>query len=151
MTTGFFLSCSKYEDNTIISLRSKNSRLIGTWKFVSSQTQIEENGATRIIEVFDGDSIYVTNRLNGDVKKVKKYVNRTINEDGSYTDEFPSYETIHCIEKGYWSWAKGDFKKENLELLLPDFFEITKYTILKLTNKELILSEGNSIITYKKI
>ena len=150
-TTTVFLSCAKYDDNQFISLRSKNSRIVGTWKFVKSKTTTSENGETKVEEIFDGDSVYVINRYLGDSKKVKWYKTRTINEDGAYIDEFPSYDTLHCFREGYWSWEKGDFKKEKIELLLPDFNETIKYTILKLTNKELILSNDNAIITYKKI
>jgi hypothetical protein len=114
-------SCGKYEDGPGFSLRSKTSRLAGTWS---------------LTEAFQGSTNITSSLTNGGTVEV------TFDKDGAYTYTydfvilgFPSNGTIN----GTWAFSSD---KTALEVT-DGSGQMGSSKILRLTNKELWLEESD--------
>lgn len=112
-----FASC-KYEDGPKLTLKSKNSRLVGEWdgKIIAGETL--ESDAEFILEFED----------DGDMKVKFSY---------SYTYAGTTY-SYNYDELGSWSWEDN---KETLELKIDS--EVTELSITRLTSDELWAIDGD--------
>ena len=115
-------SCGKYEDGPGLSLRSKTSRLAGTWS---------------ITEAFQGTVDIKTIITNGGSVEV------TFDKDGAYTYTynfvilgFPTNGSVN----GTW-----EFSDDKADLVITDASgQSDSAKILRLTNKELWLEQTDS-------
>ena len=131
-------SCSKYEDNSGVSLKSKTKRLVGEWKLTGyNSTETEAYGTTSITETYDYDGTFMTWREGTDSDRFSYTEKITINEDGTYKSE-TSYETNSYENIGIWSWLDGASEKEQIQI------DGMIYVIKKLTKDELILQTNES-------
>lgn len=110
-------SCKKYEDNPLIVLGSKKSRIANTWVIEKAY----KNGDD-ITDNYDQYSVYFSK--NGDSKIAANY------SYGSFSAEFET--------DGTWRFTD---QKETLEVDYKNNAADNSYQILKLTNKELWLRE----------
>jgi hypothetical protein len=106
-----FASC-KYEDGPKLTLKSKNSRLVGEWngKIIGGDTL--GNDAEFILEFED----------DGDLKLKFTY---------SYTYDGTTYSYSYDLV-GEWSWED---KKETIEIVVEK--ELTELSVKRLTSDEL--------------
>lgn len=157
----FLISCRKYEENPLISLRTKNSRLIGNWELQESEIQQScitdsRNIVATINAKFDGDSLTIIS--DSIIKKFAFEMNLNFNEDLVILErteiefEYFQYQRIPVstsrieISTNSWEWYDGTSHKEIIymdKLLFDLYSQQFFYKIVKLTNKELIL-ECNS-------
>ena len=128
-------SCKKYEEGPGFSLRSKTARLTGDWK----ATSITVDGEEILViseETFEGTS---TSRMEvtNTIKKNGEYtmlIERTISL--TYNGQVLYEETTNESDSGEWEWIDS---KEKIKFKSNDDLEVTEMTVLRLTNKELIL------------
>jgi hypothetical protein len=116
----FLASCGKYEDGPGLSLRSKTSRLAGTWT---------------VTEAFQGSTNITSSITNGGS------VELTFNNDGaySYTYDFvvfgiPTNGTV----TGTWA-----FSDDKSQIVVSNGGQSDSSKILRLTNSELWLEESD--------
>lgn len=114
-------SCGKYEDGPKISLASKKSRLVNTWKLV----QETENG---VVLNLSGYSVVT------DIKK-----------DGSYTTTY-TYGIFSGTDVGTWQFSSD---KESLIMTSNGSSTASTATILRLKSKELWTKQVNGTDTYE--
>jgi len=114
-------SCGKYEDGPKISLASKKSRLVNTWKLV----QQIQNG---VVLNLSGYSVVT------DIKK-----------DGSYTTTY-SYGGFSGTWVGTWQFSSD---KESLIMTPNGSSTASTATILRLKSKELWTKEVDGTDTYE--
>ena len=117
----FLASCGKYEDGPGFSLRSKTSRLAGTWT---------------VTEAFQGSTNITNSLINGGTVEV------TFDKEGAYKKTydfvvlgFPSSGTITG------TWAFSDDK--TAVVVSNGSGQSDSSKILRLTNKELWLEESD--------
>ncbi|HLW30428.1 MAG TPA: hypothetical protein VKX29_06195 [Brumimicrobium sp.] len=116
-----FTSCKKYEDGPAVSLLPKKARLTGTWTPVKS---------------IDGD---------GSVSEYSdEEVNMVFKKDGTYINRITP-----IMFEGKWEF-NGD--KTKIILSNTGTLQIGKeQTILRLTNNELWLKDGDTETHYEKV
>jgi len=116
-----FSSCG-YEDGPAISLRSKNSRLIGTWNAEIVEGEILQSNPNYTME------FVMEFEKDGDIKATYSY---------SYSYYGQTYEDSYSY-LGSWEW-----KENKDELLLDIDGEIIYATILKLTKDEFSFEDND--------
>jgi len=132
-------SCKKGENDPFLSLKSRDSRITGTWVLKSkdfSQTQSATSNGVTITDVttqsYDGSLL--TDVQNGNTNTVSFSSEMTINKDGTYTiistDDGDKSES-----DGYWWWLND--KKNKTRIAFDD--DAVSYVIDQLKNKSLIL------------
>ena len=137
-----FNSCKKSENDPFLSLRSRDSRLTGTWKLTEQNYEITEKhyvgGSTSISEysanVYDG-----VMTVNGTYSYSFSYEIEFI-KDGSYNMS-ETDDGYRSQQSGAWWWL--DSKKSKTGIAIDNSF----FTIDKLSNKELTLKQ----VTYSKV
>ncbi|MFK8037985.1 MAG: hypothetical protein AB8B74_06830 [Crocinitomicaceae bacterium] len=151
-----FSACKKGENDPFLSLRSRDSRLSGTWELVSidlNQTGTEiYNGNEWGFEytVTYSDDVYIwyykstyedslNSETNVDGDTISSYMNTlSIDKNGNTTanvtaDDYTSEQT------GVWYWANTAKKKTHLLL------DGSTFTLDRLTNKEMVLKVEGAI------
>lgn len=134
-----FFSCKKYEEGSIISLRTVNSRLIGKWKL--KYFNIEEyypESNTSLKCNFDGDS--VDENINEVFKTYPLQLELKFTENTVIISKLND-ESYKCD----WKWYNGSSKKEIISMgkIFGERYNVLYYKIIKLTNKELVLECNN--------
>ncbi|MFZ6053346.1 hypothetical protein [Halocola ammonii] len=114
-TALILISCGKYEEGPMFSLRTKKARLANTWEV----DKAELNGDSE----FNGQS--VTSLFEGHAHE--------INKDGTFSFSSPDYETI----TGDWEFSDD---KEEVEFETEDGDEF-EWEIIRLTNNELFIEQ----------
>jgi hypothetical protein len=118
----FLASCGKYEDGPGFSLRSKTSRLVGSWT---------------VTEAFQGSTNITTSLTNGGT------VDLIFDKDGAYTYSYDfvilGFPTNGSIS-GTWAFSSD---KSSLEVT-DGSGQMDSSKILRLTNKELWLEQSDS-------
>ncbi len=111
-------SCGKYEDGPGFSLRSKTSRLAGSWT---------------VTEAFQGSTNITTSLTNGGT------VDLTFDKDGAYTYSYDFVITNGSVT-GTWAFSSD---KTSLEVT-DGSGQMDSSKILRLTNNELWLEQSDS-------
>ena len=115
-------SCGKYEDGPGFSLRSKTSRLVGSWT---------------VTEAFQGSTNITTSLTNGGT------VDLIFDKDGAYTYSYDfvilGFPTNGSIS-GTWAFSSD---KSSLEVT-DGSGQMDSSKILRLTNNELWLEQSDS-------
>ena len=114
----FLASCGKYEDGPGFSLRSKTSRLAGSWT---------------VTEAFQGSTNITTSLTNGGT------VDLTFDKDGAYTYSYDFVITNGSVT-GTWAFSSD---KTSLEVT-DGSGQMDSSKILRLTNNELWLEQSDS-------
>jgi hypothetical protein len=118
----FLASCGKYEDGPGFSLRSKTSRLVGSWT---------------VTEAFQGSTNITTSLTNGGT------VDLIFDKDGAYTYSYDfvilGFPTNGSIS-GTWAFSSD---KSSLEVT-DGSGQMDSSKILRLTNNELWLEQSDS-------
>ena len=118
----FLASCGKYDDGPGFSLRSKTSRLVGSWT---------------VTEAFQGSTNITTSLTNGGT------VDLIFDKDGAYTYSYDflilGFPTNGSIS-GTWAFSSD---KSSLEVT-DGSGQMDSSKILRLTNKELWLEQSDS-------
>lgn len=142
-------ACRKYEEGHVLSLKTKESRLIGKWKLSSYEREYTEDGVKKVHYFKEGDSVQKWNLNYDSSKMVKYYEFLTINKEGTCVFEFPTYYNDYFRNTSYWQLED---RKKIFTLLSPALDgQITKkYTILKLTEEEYIIQDDKTKYTYIK-
>ena len=131
-----FVGCKKGENDPLISLKSRDGRITGTWVLSkvdkSDDITITDGGANIIInttETYDGTSWSTSSA--GITTKVSFSYEVTIEKDGTWSS---TQTTDGDTEEasGYWQWS--DSKKNKTGIVVAN----TLWTIDQLKNKELI-------------
>lgn len=131
LTILLFTSCKKYEEGPALSLRSKKSRLANTWQ----RERKLVNGSEVALNTTD-QSYRLTLKKNGDAKE--------LNED------------VFLQEEGMGKWSL-ESDKEQLKIFVKfseDVHRTTVYTIVRLKEKELWLSEmlnDGKVVEYRLV
>ncbi len=123
LVLGSLISCSKYEDGPLLSLRSKEKRLVGTWKHVVNDNvyktwNFEENKVFNELHYFD------------EVPRIP------LDGEWEFSDKKDKINILNY-------YGQSD---DGLSLELTT----TTYTILRLTKDDLWL-EGEETIKYEKV
>ena len=130
--------CKKGKDDPFISFRSRDHRIVGTWKLVKGKVTYKDYLSTQYInygeteETISGDTIYNTNMT------VPYTFSIHINKDGS-----TEYDYLNSNTKDVWHWNNGVKNKSGLYLPLTTFIPWNcnyNFSIDRLTNKEMKLS-----------
>lgn len=115
----FLASCGKYEDGPGFSLRSKTSRLAGTWT---------------VTEAFQGSTDITGDITNGGTIEV------TFDKDGGYTYAY-EFEIFGIPTSGSVS-GTWSFSDDKTEIVVTDGSgQSDSAKILRLTNQELWIEE----------
>lgn len=146
------IGCKRGENDPLISLKSRTSRLTGSWKLNSASISLIHNtnnegsaNASHNTESFDGniwnqtqittynDQPAITETQSWSYSK--EYI---INKDGTYTYKIINDDEIHEGE-GSWTWIDQGANKAGI------LIEGETYLIDQLKNNEMILtSNGES-------
>jgi hypothetical protein len=132
----FLFSCKKGENDSFLSLKSRDARIKGTWILKESTFEEQEMdifGAEIYKESFNGSTMTISD----DGVEMNSYSfseTLEINKEGDYTlsnveDGESNYVT------GSWWWLNDTKKKTRISF--DD--DIDSYEIDRLTNKELVL------------
>jgi len=111
----FLVSCGKYEDGPGFSLRSKSSRIAGSWT----------------VEKYTSDGVDYTSDLAG--------LTFAFTKSGSYTETYV-YLGQTSTDTGTWALTSND---EDLTVTYADG-SIESYKILRLTDSEFWFSQTSS-------
>jgi hypothetical protein len=141
-----FQSCSKYEDNSGLQLRSKTGRLTGEWEVVKINGQNPEAYLNNNSYSSPNYQVVISNvsmewefEKDEDFKLKQSYDRTVTYSFGSgYTNTYTSTENYSY--KGEWEWEDN---KEDLEIEYDNYTQ--EFEILKLTNKELTLEDENGV------
>lgn len=131
-------SCSKYDDNPAVSLKSKNGRITGEWtlaKYDYTRTRTAYGTITMTTMTYNG--VIMTYTEGGYTNTYSYSEKIKINKDGTYEITVVD-EGETDTETGLWSWIDGT---SNKELIMLDGNILV---IKKLTNKELVVEETYS-------
>jgi hypothetical protein len=124
----FLVSCGKYEDGPGFSLRSKSSRIAGSWTIDKKL----ENGV-------DVTSEWVGNGIDHTYEFTK---------DGAYKSTTTYGSGIVNVEEGSWELTNND---EDLTVIYSNpsstWTDTLTYKILRLTNSEMWYSRSNGTET----
>jgi len=118
-------ACKKGENDPVLSLKSRTSRLVGTWKLVNgSETTIDydagDQETSTSVTTDDGaisTNVFTFQDQNGSVTNTSQSFTHTLEytfeKDGSfnYSDVFDGDSQI---DKGYWYWS-GKSKTQGLK------------------------------------
>ena len=115
-TALILISCGKYEEGPMLSLRTKKARLANTWEV----DKAEYNGES---EFANGES----------VASAWDDVEYEISKDGTFSISSPNFETA----TGDWEFSDD---KEEVEFD-PDNAEEFEWEIIRLTNNELFIEQ----------
>lgn len=131
-------SCSKYEDNPAVSLKSKTGRLTGDWTLTNYEyTGTTTSSGTTTMTTVTYNGVIMTYSSGGYTETYSYSQKVTINDDGTFKmTEVEEGETDE--NTGSWSFLDGASEKEQL-LLDGDL-----WVIKKLTNKELVLEDAST-------
>ena len=167
-----FQSCKRGENDPVISLRSRNARIMAKWKLTNIEGTIVDHQAGNVINTtitFDG-SLYTRTIVAGNnpplVETKSGSYEMTIKKNGKMSWTQTSYiggTTDVTTDEGNWYWRDSDKTKSFVNVDGGDiFFYAGLYKIDRLANKELVfIDEGNradngttqnwhKIITFKK-
>jgi len=122
--------CNKYEDGPLLSLRSKQERLINTWAY----NLVLRNGANVTFGTVDGAINYAASEIG-------------FNDENRFSDIFYQ-DSIYVQRDG--SWIFNDKKKE-VHLTYDDNGEMRTLRINRLKEKDLHLEEDfdNNLYEYE--
>lgn len=165
--TALISSCSKYEENSGLTLKSKTNRLVGTWNLVEindvvSNSIVDSSGYFKLPSYYAPVDIYVyetyfkkennTWDFEGDFE-IKERFTQTLNRlnygKTSSAKELV-YDTIGPTEELLIKkWAFSN-KKQELKIKVSN--TSVEYNILKLTTEELKLEDdyGNTLLFEKE-
>jgi len=150
------VSCKKGPDDPFISLRSRNSRIIGTWKikYISIDSSVTVSSGLK-----DKTIKYVTDYELDSVKKFSDddagnpkdsiyYEILTINDDGTFVDSISSKKkgaTVFRLRvvKNEWYWTSSKKNKDGIVLV-----GFATYRVDRLAWKELIFTSYKEMINY---
>ena len=124
----FLLSCGKYEDGPGISLRSKSSRIAGSWT---------------IDKKFENDIDVTSQWVGNGIDRTYEFT-----RDGSYSKTTTYGSGTVSTDSGTWEFVNDD---EDLKISYSNsgFTSVNTYKILRLTNSELWYSITDSTDTYE--
>jgi hypothetical protein len=133
-------SCKKGENDPLLSLKSRNARITGTWDLVSSDatgTSSNTTGGTTTTDVetttYNGTTL--TNNDNGNISTVSYSQSIDIRKDGTYTmTTVQDGSTSTTV--GNWWWLSS--KKKKVRIAFDDDFG--SLYIDRLKNKEMVLT-----------
>jgi hypothetical protein len=144
-----FVACKKGANDPSISLKSRNSRLIGKWKLTKVEgTNTYVSGGSTVTEThsFNGTIYTVTVSPGGGSGQATGSFEMEILKDGGYTfsESFtPSGSGTADISTGtsYWYWMGNDNSKVAVDFADggSNLFGGGIYNVDKLSSKELIL------------
>ena len=162
MALPFFNGCKKGDQDPFLSLRSRDSRLIKTWKLtklegtVINSTQWPTDSTTTTNYSFNGTTYKTVTTTTGTsgtntVDYTGSY-SMEIKEDGSVEVEETitaeaSSTTITRTSKGSWVWVSGDKKKDHLSISLLSSLVLFRgglVYVTRLSSKELVLKVSSS-------
>ena len=116
-----FASCKKGEDDPIISLRSRTTRLTGEWRLVSGTAAYTTTGYNETYSI-DGTNVTETITSSKYYYTGKYILNLTILKDGTFCfKEFLAGATLEA--SGTWNFNNGigeDKKKEDVIFLIDN-------------------------------
>jgi len=127
----FISSCSKYDDNPAISLKTKNNRLAGEWDLIHYDYSYNRNGELSTAW-FGGSSMNEEDEEGSE--KYPYSLTITIDKDGTY-EWFEMEDGEIYKATANWTWMDGNSSKEQLLFLDEGYV----FDIIKLTKEELIL------------
>ena len=141
-----FQSCSKYEDNSGLQLKSKTGRLTGEWEVVkiggqNPETYLNNNSYSSPYYQVEISNVSMEWEFEKDEDfKFKQSYDRSVTYSfgNGYTNTYTS--TVNNSYKGEWEWENN---KEELEIEYDNYTQ--EFEILKLTNKELTLEDENGV------
>ncbi|TNE72462.1 MAG: hypothetical protein EP333_07595 [Bacteroidetes bacterium] len=144
LTISFLAACKKGENDPFLSLKSRNSRITGTWKLTSqttSETYVESFNGSSTTDVFsttyDGTTLYVNDGGSSNSTSYSQTIE--INKDGTYKmtriEDGSTYQN-----NGNWWWI--DSKKKKVRIAFDD--DWGSLYIDRLTNKEMVLTIDES-------
>ena len=140
-----FQSCSKYEDNDGLSLKSKTGRLTGDWEVVKINGQNPETYlSNQLLGGYTGSSYYsfsIDNlKMEWEFEKDGDF-EQAINGDISlsFYGSSISYPLNYSFD-GEWEWEDN---KETIEVEVSGSSE--EFEIKKLTNSELKIEDENGV------
>ena len=132
-------SCKKGANDPFLSLKSRDSRITGTWVLKSmdySQTQSATSNSVTVTDVttqsYDGSLL--TEVQNGNTYAASYTSEMVINKDGTYTT-MSTLDGDKSEDDGYWWWLND--KKNKTRIAFDD--DATSYMIEQLKNKSLVL------------
>ena len=139
-----FQSCSKYDDNSGLHLRTKKGRLTGEWEVVKINGQnpneyYSSSGSSYSSwsTVASGVEVIFEFEKDGDFK-YKRSGTRTNTHSGNYGGIPYTYTSdMNNSWKGEWEWEDN---KEEIEIEYDG--DLYDYEITKLTNKEMTLEDS---------
>jgi hypothetical protein len=138
-----FHSCSKYEDNNGLSLRSKTGRLTGTWEVVKINGQSPSVYFANALNAY-GYNVSTDIDMEWEIESnndISNELSGTINISyGSYSYNTP----INTADNGEWEWGTN---KESIEVDWNTAGSV-EFEIKKLTNSEMKL-ENESGVEYE--
>ena len=134
-------SCSKYDDNPAVSLKSKNGRIVGEWTLTKAEQKLITQEhihrmETTNTETMTYDGVIMTETSGGYTSTYSYSEKMKINNDG--TVEITVVDDGDTeIETDIWSWIDGTSNKELI--MIGGIGGSDIFSIKKLTNKELVL------------
>ena len=154
------MSCKKYEDGPLISLRSPKNRLKGEWHVV----KYTNNGVDSTKKKLSNTSFYYTMTFTYEKDEAISCISETYKGISNYNDWAESLENNKnkYFQFKYSAYGESSYNKKGMVSFPP--FDSTskiitsKWKILRLTNKEMKIrfidskdNETNIIIEYEKI
>jgi len=156
------VSCKKGSEDPMISFRSRNNRLVGTWKIVEcnfnrniiSISNITDTSYT--IKSFKNDSGSTVRRYNGVVENLNNFVGTATLEftkDGfiRYKEQHnASGSNLESSGDGIWNWRQTGKSKYSISIGTGSgtpvgyIFSGGEFTVTKLSHKEIILESNFS-------
>jgi len=156
------VSCKKGSEDPMISFRSRNNRLVGTWKIVEcnfnrniiSISNITDTSYT--IKSFKNDSGSTVRRYNGVVENLNNFVGTATLEftkDGfsRYNEQHnASGSNLESSGDGIWNWRQTGKSKYSISIGTGSgtpvgyIFSGGEFTVTKLSHKEIILESNFS-------
>lgn len=129
-------SCSKYDDNPAVSLKSKNGRIVGEWTLTKANYTGTHTSYGTKTETMTYDGVIMTETSDGYTSTYSYSEKMKINNDG--TVEITVVDDGETeIETDIWSWIDGTSNKELI--MIGGIGGSDIFSIKKLTNKELVL------------
>jgi|SRR5690606_7568887 len=130
-------SCSKYDDNPAVSLKSKNGRIVGEWTLTKADyTGTHTSYGTTNTDTLTYNGVIMTETSGGYTSTYSYSEKMKINNDG--TVEITVVDDGETeIETDIWSWIDGTSNKELI--MIGGIGGSDIFSIKKLTNKELVL------------
>ena len=149
------VSCRKGPNDPFLSIRSRDSRIVGSWKIkglaidstVAMTSSLKTDDRKYHID-FVNDSLKIFSDPNGNTKDSVYKEILTINEDGSYIDSIVSKKNGTTLNKlrivrNEWYWTEAKKKKDGIVLVGYGAFRIDR-----LAWKELVLTSYRQSVNY---